>query len=154
MLFSFCWRHHIFCSIVFFMYPFLKAFVVRLYCHWNMEITNILLHCLQFGVQAMNNECEYKSKICVTSKKNVTFFSNKRIDRLLWKIVSSKCITQMPFWNTASVWKSKECCILCLGTQFVNCNYAIICFWQSCWYFKHQDYSLSTKFLAYLYPLP
>ena len=46
-----------------------------------MEITNILLHCLQFGVQAMNNEGEYKSKICVTSKSNVTFFqTNGSID--------------------------------------------------------------------------
>ena len=57
----------------------------------------------------MGNKGEDTDEMGVTSKeKNIFsqrmhFFSNKRIDKLLSKIMSFKCITQLSFWNKASV---------------------------------------------------
>ena len=60
-----------------------------------MENTNISVHYLQSRVKVMGNKGEDTGKSGVTGMEKKHFLSNKRIDRLLSKIISFKCITQL-----------------------------------------------------------
>ena len=73
------------------------------------------------------------------------------IDKLLSKTMSFKNITQLSFWNKASV-KGKKSYILCLGTRFTNGN----CSFRQTgyWHFAHRDFTLSIESLADLCPFP
>ena len=56
---------------------FWKANMVELYSLWNIEITNISVHCLQSRVKITGSKGEDTGKMGVTSKEK-TFFLKKR----------------------------------------------------------------------------